>query len=59
VLTVAKSLVAGGARTLLLGCTDLSVLGPLHLERCTVVDALDLLAERTLAEIERKGRSVS
>jgi aspartate racemase len=55
VLAVAKSLVTRGARTLLLGCTDLSVLGPLHLEGCTVVDALDLLAERTLAEIEQKA----
>lgn len=52
VLAVAKSLVSRGARTLLLGCTDLSVLTPLNLEHCTVVDALDLLAERTLAEIE-------
>jgi aspartate racemase len=53
VLAVAKSLVARGARTLLLGCTDLSVLTPLNLEHCIVVDALDLLAERTLAEIEK------
>lgn len=59
VLAVAKSLVARGARTLLLGCTDLSVLGPLPLEGCTVVDALDLLAQRTLAEIERKVTSDS
>lgn len=54
VLAVAKSLLARGARTLLLGCTDLSVLGPLDLDGCTVVDALDLLAKRTLAEIEEK-----
>jgi aspartate racemase len=54
VLAVAKSLVARGARTLLLGCTDLSVLGPLDLARCRVVDALDLLAERTLVEIEKQ-----
>jgi aspartate racemase len=54
VLAVAKSLVARGAHTILIGCTDLSVLGPLHLWGCTVVDALDLLAERTLAEIETK-----
>jgi aspartate racemase len=54
VLAVAKSLVARGARTLLLGCTDLSVLSPLQLERCAVVDAIDLLAERTLAEIEKQ-----
>jgi aspartate racemase len=54
VLAVAKSLAARGARTVLLGCTDLSVLGPLHVERCAVVDALDLLAERTLAEIEKQ-----
>ncbi|HEV2442661.1 MAG TPA: amino acid racemase [Steroidobacteraceae bacterium] len=53
VLAIAQSLVARGAHTLLLGCTDLSVLGPMHLERCTVVDALDLLATRTLAEIEK------
>jgi aspartate racemase len=59
VLAVAKSLVSRGAHTLLLGCTDLSVLGPLHLEGCTVVDALDLLAERTLAEIEKKATSDS
>ena len=54
VLAVAKSLIVRGARTLLLGCTDLSVLSPVSLEGCTVVDALDLLAERTLAEIEKK-----
>lgn len=54
VLAVAKSLLARGARTVLLGCTDLSVLGPLQLERCAVVDAIDLLAERTLAEIEKQ-----
>jgi len=54
VLDVAKSLVARGAQTVLLGCTDLSVLGPLHLWGCTVVDALDLLAARTLVEIESK-----
>ena len=54
VLDVAKSLVARGAQTVLLGCTDLSVLGPLHLWGCTVVDALDLLAARTLIEIESK-----
>lgn len=53
VLAVASSLVARGAHTLLLGCTDLSVLGPLHLQGCTVVDALDLLAQRTLTEIEK------
>lgn len=55
VLAVAKSLVARGAHTLLLGCTDLSVLGPLHLWGCTVVDALDLLAQRTLEEIGKKA----
>lgn len=59
VLAVAKSLVARGAHTLLLGCTDLSVLDPLHLEGCAVVDALDLLAQRTLAEIEKNVRSDS
>lgn len=59
VLAVAKSLVGRGARTVLLGCTDLSVLGPLQLERCAVVDALDLLAERTLAEIEKQPKSDS
>ena len=52
VVAIAQSLVARGARTLLLGCTDLSVLSPLDLEGGTVVDALDLLAERTLTEIE-------
>jgi aspartate racemase len=57
VLAIAQSLVARGARTLLLGCTDLSVLSPLHLDGCNVVDALDLLAERTLAEIEKKVTS--
>lgn len=54
VLAVAKSLAARGAHTVLLGCTDLSVLDPLHLDGCIVVDALDLLAERTLAEIEKE-----
>ena len=53
VLAVAKSLVARGARRVLLGCTDLSVLSPVGLEGCTVVDTLDLLAERTLVEIEK------
>ena len=53
VLAVAESLVARGARRLLLGCTDLSVLSPVGLEGCTVLDALDLLAVRTLAEIEK------
>lgn len=53
VQAIAKSLVARGAHTLLIGCTDLSVLSPLHVEGAAVVDALDLLAERTLAEIER------
>jgi aspartate racemase len=57
VLAIAKSLVARGARRLLLGCTDLSVLGPVCLEGCTVVDALQLLAERTLAEIEMGSRA--
>jgi aspartate racemase len=59
VLTVAKSLVARGAHTLLLGCTDLSVLSPMHLEGCAVVDALDLLAQRTLAEIEKSSSGQS
>lgn len=59
VLAVAKSLVARGAHTLLLGCTDLSVLRPMHLEGCAVVDALDLLAQRTLAEIEKNVTSNS
>jgi aspartate racemase len=53
VLAVAESLIARGARKLLLGCTDLSVLSPVGLGGCTVVDALDVLAERTLAEIEK------
>ena len=56
ILAVAKSLVARGARRLLLGCTDLSVLSPVSLEGCTVVDALELLAQRTLAEIETGSR---
>jgi aspartate racemase len=59
VLAVAQSLVSRGAHTMLIGCTDLSVLRPLHLEGCTVVDALDLLAQRTLAEIEKNVRSDS
>jgi aspartate racemase len=59
VLTVARSLVARGAHTLLLGCTDLSVLPPMHLGGCAVVDALDLLAQRTLAEIEKNTKSES
>ena len=52
VQAIAKSLVARGARRLLLGCTDLSVLSPFRLEGCIVVDALQLLAEQTLVEIE-------
>lgn len=53
-VAVANALIAGGARTLLLGCTDLSILSPMNLGACIVIDALDLLAERTLAEIESK-----
>ena len=53
VLAIARSLVARGAHIMLLGCTDLSVLEPLQLDGCTVVNALDLLAQRTLAEIEK------
>jgi aspartate racemase len=52
VLSVASSLAMRGVRTLVVGCTDLSVVSPLNIDRCTVVDALDLLARRTLAEIE-------
>jgi aspartate racemase len=52
VLAIAKTLIARGARKLLLGCTDLSVLSLVDIEGCAVVDALDLLAQRTLAEIE-------
>jgi aspartate racemase len=59
VLAVSKSLVARGAHTLLLGCTDLSVLGPLQLESRAVIDAVDLLAERTLVEIEQSVGSES
>lgn len=54
VLHVAQSLAARGARTLIIGCTDLSAIGPLHLEQCEVVDALNLLAKRTLDKIERR-----
>lgn len=53
VLEVAESLVARGARTLILGCTDLSAIGPLNVKHCQIVDALELLAKHTLAEIER------
>jgi aspartate racemase len=59
VLAVAKSLVTRGAHTLLVGCTDLSVLSPMHLEGCALVDALDLLAQRTLAEIEKTVKSAT
>ena len=53
VLAIATSLIARGAQKLLLGCTDLSVLNLVGLEGCTVVDALEVLAQRTLAEIEK------
>lgn len=53
VLTIAGALVARGATTLILGCTDLSAIGPLNIKHCQVVDALDLLAKRTLNEIEQ------
>lgn len=53
VLAIASRLLARGARTLLLGCTDLSILQPMNLGDCMVIDALDLLAARTLDEIER------
>jgi aspartate racemase len=57
VQAIGNSLVARGARRLLLGCTDLSVLSPVCVEGCTVLDALQLLAERTLAEIETGFRA--
>lgn len=49
---VAEALARRGAKTLVVGCTDLSVLEPPRPGGCTVVDALELLARRTLAEIE-------
>lgn len=49
---VAAALVRRGARTLVIGCTDLSVLPAPRPAGAAVVDALDLLARRTLAEIE-------
>lgn len=49
---VAEALAAGGARTILVACTDLSAIAPDSGAECAVVDALDLLARRTLAEIE-------
>lgn len=51
---VASALERRGARSLLLGCTDLSVLRLPASAGCPVVDALDILAERTLAEIESR-----
>lgn len=47
-----ESVARRGARKLLIGCTDLSALPPPRIEGCTVIDALDLLAVRTLAAIE-------
>lgn len=53
VLDVASHLAGRGARKLLIGCTDLSVLGPLDIAGISSTDALDLLAQRTLDEIHK------
>lgn len=50
VISIADRLVAGGAQTLLVGCTDLSLLELTEVAGQPVVDALDLLARRTLEE---------
>lgn len=52
---IAESLVRRGAKVLLVGCTDLSALSPPRIGDCIVVDALDVLASRTLAAIETPG----
>lgn len=49
---VATALARRGARTLVLACTDLSVLDWADAGPCEIVDSLDLLARHTLAEIE-------
>lgn len=53
VLAIGETLVGLGATTLIVGCTDLSAIGPLNIKHCRVVDALDLLAKHTLLEIEQ------
>lgn len=50
VAAVAEQLVGSGAQTLLVGCTDLSLLGLTEVSGRPVVDAVDLLAQRTLVE---------
>lgn len=50
VVAIANRLVDRGAGTLLIGCTDLSLLGLDEVSGRPVVDAVDLLARRTLEE---------
>ena len=51
VMAVAEHLIHSGAQALLIGCTDLSTLQLDKIGPCECIDALDALAERTLAEI--------
>lgn len=51
VMSVSDRLVACGAQTLLVGCTDLSLLEITEVCGQPVVDALELLARRTLEEV--------
>lgn len=53
VTSIAGGLAEAGAATLLVGCTDLSLLGLAEVSGRPVVDALDLLARRTLDESAR------
>lgn len=50
VAAVAERLAERGADALLVACTDLSLLGLTEAAGCPVLDALDVLAHRTLAE---------
>jgi len=51
VMAVAEHLIQSGAQALLIGCTDISTLQLDRIGPCDCIDALDVLAERTLAEI--------
>lgn len=56
VLAVADHLIRDGAQALLIGCTDLSTLRLDRIGPSDCIDALDVLAERTLAEIGYAAR---
>lgn len=52
ILSVADHLIRGGAQALLIGCTDLSILQFDKIGTCDCIDALDVLAEGTLVQMD-------